>query len=435
MLSRVVGLSASVFLGLRPRSVLKTVLWLQNAPWRASILAANRQAAIPTSTKRTNLFFRKGTHMRFLHTADWHLGKRLHGFDLQAEQQAAYQQILTLALDEKVDAVVIAGDLYDRAIPNEAAVKQLNGMLMDLNLKHQLPLLAISGNHDSAARLRTGSAWFKATDFYLNTKLSQAFTPVVIGDTQFFLLPYFEPFEARQYFDDESLHTVQQAMVKIVAAMQAKFDATKKHVLVAHFFAAGSAHVDSETQVMVGGLNAIPVDLLAPFDYVALGHLHGKDALHADRVRYSGSPVKFSISEANQTKGVWIVDTDPFKLTFKPLKPLRDVRILTGSFEELTTPAFYQQQAKDDYLSIQLTDQRVIPNVMQALRAVYPHIINLERVNGPVLTTNTVTQLDPKLDPMTLLTQFFEQTTETDLTSQQQHWAQQALTAAMKTEG
>jgi exonuclease SbcD len=373
--------------------------------------------------------------MRFLHTADWHLGKKLHGFDLQAEQQAAYEQILKLALDEQVDAVVIAGDLYDRAIPNETAVKQLNSMLMDMNLTHQLPLLAISGNHDSAARLRTGSAWFKATNFYLNTKLSQAFTPITMGDTQFYLLPYFEPFEARQYFEDDDLRTVQQAMVKIVATMQATFAPDKKHVLVAHFFAAGSEHVDSETQVTVGGLNAIPVDLLAPFDYVALGHLHGKDALQAERVRYSGSPVKFSVSEATQTKGVWIVDTDPFKLTFKPLTPIRDVRVLTGSFEALTTPDFYQQQAKDDYLAVQLTDQRVIPNVMQALRNVYPHIIELERVNGPVLTNNPVTKIDPNLDPMTLLEKFFEQTTDDDLTEQQQQWAQTALTAAMKEEG
>ncbi|VDG21267.1 exonuclease sbcCD subunit D [Lactobacillus sp.] [Lactiplantibacillus mudanjiangensis] len=370
--------------------------------------------------------------MRFLHTADWHLGKQLHGFNLQAEQQAAYEQIVQLAVQEKVDAVVIAGDLYDRAVPSEAAVQQLNSMLMDLNLKHHLPLLAISGNHDSAPRLRTGSAWFAATDFYLNTKVSQALTPVVLGDTQFFLLPYFEPFEARHYFEDDSIRTVQQAMEKLVTAMQAQFDLDKKQVLIAHFFAAGSTHVDSETQVTVGGLNAIPVDLLAPFDYVALGHLHGKDALHADRVRYSGSPVKFSISEATQTKGVWIVDTDPFEATFKPLTPLRDVRILKGSFDDLTTPAFYQQQAQDDYLSIQLTDRQVIPNVMAVLREIYPNIINLERVNGPVVTDNQITEIDPSLDPMLLMADFFKQTTDETLTKQQQHWAQNALTAATK---
>ncbi|RRK10261.1 exonuclease SbcCD subunit D [Lactiplantibacillus garii] len=370
--------------------------------------------------------------MRFLHTADWHIGKKLHGFDLAAEQWNAYEQIRQIAIDEHVDAVVIAGDLYDRAIPNEKSVTLLDDMLIDLNLKHHLPLLAISGNHDSATRLRTGSTWFKATDFYLNTKLSQALTPVEFDDTQFFLLPYFEPFEARQYFQDDQIKTVQAAMVQLVAAMRAQFDPNKKHVLVAHFFAAGSTHVDSETQIMVGGLNAIPVSDLADFDYVALGHLHGKDALHAERVRYSGSPLKFSVSEANQQKGVWIVDTDPFKLTFKPLRPQRDVRILKGAFGDLTDPAFYQQQATDDYLAVQLTDQRVIPNVMQELRAIYPHIIELDRVDGPVTTDTNATIVDPHLDPLELMTQFFEQTTDTPLTARQQKWAQAALTAATK---
>ncbi|WP_338207775.1 exonuclease SbcCD subunit D [Lactiplantibacillus paraxiangfangensis] len=370
--------------------------------------------------------------MRFLHTADWHIGKKLHGFDLVEEQQDAYEQIKKIAVDEQVDAVVIAGDLYDRSVPNETSVNQLGNMLVDLNLKHHFPLLAISGNHDSAPRLRTGSSWFKATDFYLNTKLSQAFTPIEFPDTQFFLLPYFEPFEARQYFKDDKLRTVQAAMVKIVAAMRAQFDPAKKHVLVAHFFAAGSSHVDSETQVMVGGLNAIPVSDLADFDYVALGHLHGKDALHADRVRYSGSPLKFSVSEANQQKGVWIVDTDPFKLTFKPLKPLRDVRVLTGAFEDLTSPEFYKKQAVNDYLAIQLTDQRVIPNVMQALRDVYPNVIELERVGGPVVTGDELATIDPHLDPMELMDQFFEQATDTPLTDQQQKWAQTALQLANK---
>lgn len=370
--------------------------------------------------------------MRFLHTADWHIGKKLHGFDLYEEQNDAYEQILKLALDEHVDAVVVAGDLYDRAIPNEKSVTQLDHMLMDLNLTHHLPLLAISGNHDSAPRLRTGSPWFKATNFYLNTRLDQAFSPVEFDDTQFFLLPYFEPFEARQYFQDDRIKTVQEAMVRIVATMQANFDPAKKHVLVAHFFAAGSQHVDSETQVMVGGLNAIPVSDLAAFDYVALGHLHGKDALHAETVRYSGSPLKFSVSEATQQKGVWIVDTDPLKLTFKPLRPLHDVRVLKGTFAELTAPEFYQQQNRDDYVAVQLTDQQVIPNVMQALREVYPNVIELQRADGPVETDEQTTTVDPRLEPMELFDQFFEQTTDMALTERQRTWAQTALTAANK---
>lgn len=370
--------------------------------------------------------------MRFLHTADWHIGKKLHGFDLNREQDDAYKQILNIAETEKVDAIVIAGDLYDRAVPGEDSVKQLNSMLIDMNLKHKFPILAISGNHDSATRLHTGSEWFSVTNFFLNTKVSQSTTPIEIADTQFFLLPYFEPFEAKQYLQDDKLKNVTEAMVKLVEKMQANFDSNKKHVLIAHFFAAGSEHVDSETQVSVGGLNAIPVDILSPFDYVALGHLHGKDALHAEKVKYSGSPVKFSISEANQTKGVWIVDTDPFKVEFKPLRPTKDIRILTESYETLTSPDFYNQQNRNDFLSIQLTDSKIIPNVMQSLREIYPYIINLERANGPVLTDNKVADIDPNLDPMTLLKKFFKESTEEDMSEAQEKWAADTLKTANK---
>jgi len=271
--------------------------------------------------------------MRFLHTADWHIGKKLHGYDLLTEQRDAYRQIKEIALAEKVDAVVIAGDLYDRALPSEDAVATLDDMLVDLNRQQQFPILAISGNHDSGVRLGYGREWFASTHFYLKTQVAEGLKPVTLGDTQFFLLPYFEPFAVRQLFNDDTIRTVAQAMERLVAAMQDQFAPDKKHVLVAHFFAAGSQHSDSETQVQVGGLNAVPVDLLQTFDYVALGHLHRKEALQNEpTIKYSGSPLKFSTSEAADTKGVWIVDTDttPATVTFKPLKPLHDLVVLQG---------------------------------------------------------------------------------------------------------
>lgn len=372
-----------------------------------------------------------GAQMRFLHTADWHIGKKLHGYELWTEQEDAFQQILTLAQQKKVDAVVLAGDIYDRALPSEQAVATVNQMLQQINLTAQLPLLAISGNHDSATRLETGSPWFTATNFYLNTKLEQAFTPIELADTQFFLLPYFEPFAARQYFGDDKLRTIAQAMPKIVAAMQEKFKADKKHVLVAHFFAAGSQQSDSETKVTIGGLDAVPTDALAAFDYVALGHLHNETALHAERIKYSGSPLKFSVSEAQQQKGVWLIDTDPFQTEFLPLKPLRDVAEVTASFAQLTDPAYYGQLERDDYLAINLTDTKVIPNVMQELRKIYPYILSLSRENGREVTATSTPQIRT-LSPMALLADFFQETTTQSLTTKQEKLAAVALKAAQK---
>lgn len=375
--------------------------------------------------------------MRFLHTADWHIGKKLHGYDLLTEQRDAYEQIKAIALAEKVDAVVIAGDLYDRALPSEDAVSALDAMLVDLNRHQHLPLLAISGNHDSAVRLGQGREWFASTDFYLKTRLAEGLKPVVMDNTQFFLLPYFEPFAVRQYFQDDSIKTVAAGMERLVAAMQQQFDPAMKHVLVAHFFAAGSQHSDSETLVQVGGLNAVPVDLLAPFDYVALGHLHRKEALQNEPViKYSGSPLKFSTSEAEDTKGVWIVDTDqtPVSVMFKPLKPLNDLVVLTDSFDHLMDPEVSYPVTADDFIAVALTDTTPIANVMQRLKTRFPKIIELQRVNQLDVTPDTLNIEEVQRDPLTLLTDFFETVTNHALTDQQQTWAKTTLQQAMKEE-
>mgnify|MGYP005797122669 FL=1 len=366
--------------------------------------------------------------MRFLHTADWHIGKKLHDFSLAEEQAAAFDQIERLAKDYQVDAVVIAGDLYDRGLASEQSVEQLNGMLKQLNLNDHLPLLAISGNHDSAARLATGSEWFETTDFYLHTTLASAFEPVTIMDTQFFLLPFFNLQEVRNYFDQD-VKSVGQAMALIVEKMKHLFEPDKKHVLVAHFFAAGSSHTDSEIQVEVGGLDAVPTSLLRDFDYVALGHLHNPRALNEERMRYSGSPLKFSVSEANIQKGVWIVDTDPFKLTWVPLQPLHDLVVLKGSFKELTTGDLaVKYDQTQDYVAIQLTDTKLIDDLMNRMRIHYPKIIEINRPNQQS-NADLKTMQTAKMDPMSLLNEFYGMVhTDQKLDDQQRQWAQDALT-------
>lgn len=372
-------------------------------------------------------------HMCFLHTADWHIGRRLHGFDLTSEQKNAFEQIEKIAIDEKVDGIIIAGDLYDRSMPAEDSVALLNQMIEKLNLADKFPIYAISGNHDSATRLSTGSKWFKQTNFYLHTRLDQAFKPIELPDTQLFLLPYFELFDAQQYFNDETIKHLDQAFKPIAEKMKTQFNPQKKHILVAHFFADGSTQTASETQLTVGGLAAVPVALLQDFDYVALGHLHGKDALHADNARYSGSPVKFSLSEANQQKGVFIVDTDPVKLTFKPIKPLWDVQKLTETFATLTDKDFYQQLNLDNYYGITLQDTKPIPNVLAQLRNIYPHIISLDRENGYETAIDYRGESGKQIrqkDPMALLADFYQQIAKEDLTEQQKKWATEALKAA-----
>ena len=256
--------------------------------------------------------------------------------------------------------------------------------------------------------------------------------PVVIGDTQFFLLPYFELPAARNYFKDAEIHNLNDAMKLIFGRMKERFEDDKKHVLVAHFFAAGSSHCDSETQVEVGELDAVALDLMEDFDYVALGHLHSKNALHHPRMKYSGSPVKFSVSEAQDEKGVWIVDTDQEDEMAKwvPLTPKNDIAVLQESFETLTSPEFYRQVDDDQFVAIRLTDKEIIPNVMNRLREFYPRVISFQRQNGRNAISQESGRKIKKLSPLEMLETFYHEATGDELSSIQKKFAKEELAKA-----
>lgn len=371
--------------------------------------------------------------MRFLHTADWHLGRRLFGYDLYEEQRDAMRQLIEIAQEEKVDAVVVAGDLYDRQNPAEQAVAQLADFIQEINLELKLPLLMINGNHDSAVRLGVGNQWYQQTNFYLHTQLSQAFEPIEMENVQFFLLPYFELYEARQFFEDDQIRMLEQAITLVVEQMQKHFVAGKQHVLVAHFFAAGSQHSDSETTISVGGLDAVPINLLAPFDYVALGHVHNKDALQQKLVRYSGSLLKFSLSEAHQTKGVLIVDTDPqISVHFRPIKQLHEVQNIQGEFSDLTNNDYLRTHHVDQtaYTGIVLEDKNVISNASQYLRDKFPRFLMMSRAHGLATYTEKKITASQLQSPLKLLSDFYEDATQTTLSTAQKKVAENALKEA-----
>lgn len=223
-----------------------------------------------------------------------------------------------------------------------------------------------------------------------------------------------------------------QAIRPIVAKMKTLFKPDMRHILVSHFFAAGSDHSASETKVNVGGLDAVPLDDLAAFDYVALGHLHNHHALHGEpKIQYSGALLKYAVSEAHQEKGVYIVDTETMDREFVPLKPKHDLIELKASYADLTAPAYYQQQDRDAYIGIDLTDTQVIPNVMAQLRQIYPRIISLRRENG-VNAVKPLQERQRDLDPMSLLQTFFKDMTQDDLSAAQIKWAKAGLTTAKK---
>lgn len=384
--------------------------------------------------------------MKLLHTADWHIGRTLNGYSLLDEQEAAFKQILAIALAEKVDGIVIAGDIYDRAVPSTDAVTSLDHMLQAINIEHHLPIYAIAGNHDGAKRLNYGREWLAYTNFHLNTLLAEAFTPIETPEAQIFMLPFFDPIDARVYYQQQGLpekqvkaiHTINDAMQLVLADLTAQFDPTKRHLLITHFTVTPKADDDlqltSETTSKVGGLATLTTDLFSDFDYVMLGHIHTRLASpDPDRIRYSGSPVKFNVKEANPKfhgKGVEIITITPDDITheFKPIQPKTDLVSLKAPWDTLLDPEFYQQQPLKQAwfaITVQDFDRSKHLNVRAQLEQIYGTIVELDyETHHQAAMMNHAQALDT-LSPDAIVGQFFNDITGQPLSKTQQQLVDQ----------
>jgi len=320
--------------------------------------------------------------LKFIHTADWHLGKLVHGVYMTENQREVLEQFVAIVAEEKPDAVVIAGDLYDRSVPPTDAVELLDEILFKINVELKTPVVAIAGNHDSAERLSFGSSWYKHSHFYLSGKLSKSFKPIQIAGVNFFLVPYAEPGVVRQLLGDDSIHSHQDAMKAILGKMEDSINPNEPNVLVGHAFVLGGQTSDSERVLSVGGSGCVGAELFEPFSYTALGHLHSPDAIRHNKVKYSGSLLKYSFSEAKQNKSISIIEMDEkgdFTHRYRSLTPKHDMRELEGHLEELLDPYFYEKERIDDYLKITLLDEGALIDPINKLRQIYPNVLHLER--------------------------------------------------------
>ncbi|WP_285766991.1 exonuclease SbcCD subunit D [Peribacillus sp. SI8-4] len=320
--------------------------------------------------------------MKFIHTADWHLGKIVHGVHMTEDQRYALLQFINIIEEEKPDAIVIAGDLYDRSVPPIEAVELLDEILYTINVKMNIPIVAISGNHDSAQRLSFGSSWYRHSQLYIQGKLTKTCEPVRIKGVNFYCVPYAEPGTVRHLFEDDSIHSHQDAMKKITGRIAENLNKDEPNVFIGHAFVLGGKTSDSERVLSVGGSGCVTADLFDAFDYTALGHLHSPDAIRHPKVFYSGSLLKYSFSEAKQKKSLSIVnmkEDGSFELSYRSLEPKLDMREIAGTMEELLDPAFYQLQKQDDYLKITLNDEGSLIDPINRLRKVYPNVLHLER--------------------------------------------------------
>ncbi|WP_462409631.1 exonuclease SbcCD subunit D [Neobacillus sp. Marseille-QA0830] len=320
--------------------------------------------------------------MKFIHTADWHLGKLVHGVYMTENQREALEQFVDIVAEEKPDAVVIAGDLYDRSVPPTDAVDLLDEILFKINVILKTPIIAIAGNHDSAERLSFGSSWYRHSQFYLTGKLTDGFEPVRVNGANFYLLPYAEPGVVRQLLNDDSIHSHQGAMKALIGKIEENINPDEPNILVGHAFVLGGQTSDSERMLSVGGSGCVSADLFEPFSYTALGHLHSPDAIRHQTVKYSGSLLKYSFSEAKQNKSISIIEMDEkgsFTHRLRLLRPTHDMRELEGFMEELLDPQFYEKQRVHDYLKITLLDEGEIIDPINKLRQIYPNVLHLER--------------------------------------------------------
>lgn len=324
--------------------------------------------------------------MKFLHLADLHLGKRVNGFSMLEDQAHILRQILAILDDEQPDGVLIAGDVYDKSVPSVEAVELLDGFLTELRARG-VPVLLISGNHDSPERLAFGGRVMDSCGIHISPVYDGALAPVTLqdafGPVHVWLLPFVKPAHVRRWFPDADIESYTDAMAEAVAHMD--IDTAARNVLVTHQFVTGGTCSGSE-ELSVGGTDNVDSGVFAPFDYVALGHLHGAQHIGRETIRYAGSPLKYSFSEARQHKSVTVVtlgEKGDVQVRTVALTPLRELREIRGSYNELTARSFYEHTTyRSDYLHLILTDEQDVFDAMSRLRTIYPYLMTLDYDNA-----------------------------------------------------
>lgn len=371
--------------------------------------------------------------MKFLHLSDLHIGKRVYEFSMLEDQRYILRQILGIVRKEQPDGVILAGDIYDKPVPPAEAVQVMDEFLTAL-AEAGAAVFMVSGNHDSPERIAFGAELMSGRGVYVSpvydgngrcVRLQDAWGTVAV-----WLLPFVKPAVVRHAFPEEGIQTYQDAVRTAVGHME--INPEERNLLVAHQFVTGAARCESE-EVFVGGLDNVDAALFDAFDYVALGHIHSPQHVDREPVRYCGTPLKYSFSEAGQEKSVTVVElAQKGSLTLRtiPLIPLRDMRTIRGSYMEVTARSFYEGTNREDYVLVTLTDEEDIPDGVQKLRAVYPNLMRLEYDNRRTrenreLDTDGET-LEEKSE-MELFQEFYEAQNNQPMSEEQKRFAEQLI--------
>ncbi|SFG68209.1 exonuclease SbcCD subunit D [Neptunomonas qingdaonensis] len=363
--------------------------------------------------------------MRFIHTSDWHIGRLFQNVSLLDDQLHVLKQIKNYAVQHNVDALVIAGDIFDRSVPPAEAVDALNVFLEDFTRDLSIPVIMISGNHDSAKRLRFGSQYMRQAGLHILGDIREVAQPVQVdtdsGPVHFFGLPYHDPVEVREAYGCE-VKTYDEAHTHLAEiARQARTPGIPA-VLISHCFIDGATESDSERPLSIGGADRVSYQPLTSFDYVALGHLHGPQYKGEEHIRYSGSLLKYSFSEHQQNKGVCLVElNDKGFVSQQHLKltPKHNLRVIEGELEDLIQQA-KSDSATEDYILARLTDKHDLLDPLGRLRLVYPNTLQMELTQFSISSgSKLVANVDNERSEDQVFADFFTQVMDTELTDAQ----------------
>lgn len=363
--------------------------------------------------------------MKLIHLSDLHLGKRLNEFSLGEDQEYILNQILQIVEAEQPDAVVIAGDVYDKAIPSVEAVSLFDEFLVRLAALH-IHIFVISGNHDSPERIAFGSRLLEETGIHLSPVYGGSVESVTLedafGPVDFYLLPFVKPIHVRRFFPEDPTDTYTQALSTAVGHMN--LDEHRRNVLVTHQFVTGASRSDSE-EISVGGADNVDSAVFDAFDYVALGHIHSPQHCGSEKIRYCGTPLKYSFSEAKDTKSVTVAELkEKGNLVIRtvPLKPLRELVELRGTFGELTDRHSYENTTwTRDYVRLTLTDEEDIPDAVGKLRLIYRNLMKLDYDNARTRSNAEIAgaPAQDSRSPLELFADFYELQNNRPMTAEQ----------------
>ena len=338
-----------------------------------------------------------------MHLSDLHLGKRVNEFSMIEDQDYILKQILDIIDREHVEGILVAGDVYDKPIPTVEAVQLLDQFLVELGAR-KLPVFLISGNHDSAQRLSFGNRLLSAGGLYIASEYDGTVPSVTVsddyGDIDIYMLPFVKPSHVRRFDDEVEAGDYTGAVRAALSAVPR--DRQRRNILLSHQFVTGASRSESE-EISVGGLDNVDAEAYEGFDYVALGHIHGPQNLRCGKnddngdltkIRYCGTPLKYSFSEAGHTKSVTIVDMKEkgtVNVDTIPLEPLHDMRQIRGTYLDVTAKEFYRTFDQNDYIHVTLTDEEDIPDAVGKLRIIYPNLMKMSY-------DNTRTQREQSVD-------------------------------------